>query len=147
MEIMGAVNITDPLVLQERALDLQYRARHLETELKVLRQGSREANKMKQKQKDLSKKILDAEKDDTDAQEKAKEAEKALEESMRADIMQKDATQQKHYAYQREKEQLETEFSMRLEQIQENMNMLDKKHFDLTQFNIFSKQEKETIKN
>jgi len=46
MEIMGAVNISDPLVLQERALDLQYRARHLETELKVLRAGSKNAKKM-----------------------------------------------------------------------------------------------------
>ena len=41
MEIMGAVNITDPLVLQERALDLQYRSRRLEQELKVLRQSDK----------------------------------------------------------------------------------------------------------
>lgn len=47
MEIMGAVNISDPLVLQERALDLQYRARYLETELKVLRAGAKNANKLK----------------------------------------------------------------------------------------------------
>lgn len=66
---------------------------------------------------------------------------------MRSELLQKDQVQQQHYAYQRQKEQLEAEYAMRLEQIQDNMNMLDKKHFDLTQFNIFSKQEKETMKN
>jgi hypothetical protein len=35
--IMGAININDPLVLEEKILDLQYRNRHLESELKVLR--------------------------------------------------------------------------------------------------------------
>jgi len=36
--VMGDVNITDPLELEERILDLQYRSRHLEGELKFLRQ-------------------------------------------------------------------------------------------------------------
>ena len=35
--IMGAININDPLVLEEKILDLQYRNRYLESELKVLR--------------------------------------------------------------------------------------------------------------
>ena len=36
---------------------------------------------------------------------------------------------------------------MRLEQIQQNLNMLDKKHFDLTQYNISLKQERDETKN
>ena len=62
-----------------------------------------------------------------------------MNEQMRAKLMENDKVQQQHYAYIRQKEQLETEYDMRLVEIQENMNMLDKKHFDLTQFNIFSK--------
>ena len=99
MEIMGTVNISDPLVLQERTLDLQYRSRHLEQELKILRQNNKEANKLKAKQKELSKRILDAEKDDADAVEKQKKAEKELEEQMRQELLQKDQIQQQHYAY------------------------------------------------
>ena len=38
IKMMGGVNIQDPLVLEERCLDLQYRNRRLESELKVLRQ-------------------------------------------------------------------------------------------------------------
>jgi hypothetical protein len=36
--IMGNVNIQDPLVLEEKILDLQYRTRHLDKELAVLKQ-------------------------------------------------------------------------------------------------------------
>lgn len=36
---------------------------------------------------------------------------------------------------------------MRLEQIQQNLNMLDKKHFDLTQYNLSLKQERDEVKN
>ena len=37
MAIMGDIKINDPLVLEERALDLAYRSKRLEQELKVLR--------------------------------------------------------------------------------------------------------------
>lgn len=36
---------------------------------------------------------------------------------------------------------------MRLEEVHKNMNMLEKKHFDLSQYNIAYKQEKDELKN
>lgn len=55
--IMGSINISDPLVLEEKILDLQYRNRHLEQELKMLRTQSGKSA-MKQQFKDISKKII-----------------------------------------------------------------------------------------
>lgn len=55
-KIMGNVKINDPLVLEERSLDLQYRNRRLESELKVLRQsgGKQTQHGMKAEFKRLS---------------------------------------------------------------------------------------------
>ena len=66
---------------------------------------------------------------------------------MRADLMAKDKVQQEFYRLQREKEISTQEYSMRLEQIQQNLNMLDKKHFDLSQYNMSLKQERDEVKN
>jgi len=48
---------------------------------------------------------------------------------------------------QREKEQLEEEYSMRLEQINQNLKMLDKKHFDVRQYILSLKQDRDEVKN
>ena len=66
---------------------------------------------------------------------------------MRAEVMQKDKVYQEHQALLREKEQQELEYSMRLDEIHKNLNMLDKKHFDMSQYNIAYKQERDELKN
>ena len=66
---------------------------------------------------------------------------------MKSDLMAKDKVQQEFYRLQREKEISSQEYSMRLEQIQQNLNMLDKKHFDLSQYNLTLKQERDEVKN
>ena len=58
-KLMGGVNISDPLVLEERILDLKYRNKHLESELKILRKQTGAVSK-KDLQK-MSKNILKAE--------------------------------------------------------------------------------------
>ena len=147
MAIMGNVNISDPLVLEERNLDLQYRNRHLEKELHVLRSQSGGADSLKAKQKALKKQILAAEAQDQEKIDKAKAEEAALEQEMRAELLQKDQIQQEFQALTREKEQSELEYSMRLDEIHKNLNMLDKKHFDMSQYNIAYKQERDELKN
>lgn len=76
---MGNVNISDPLVIEERNLDLQYRNRHLEKELHILRQQSKGANSIKAKQQALKKQILAAEAQDQEKIAKAKAEEARLE--------------------------------------------------------------------
>ena len=69
---MGGVNITDPLVLEERILDLQYRNRHLDKELRFLRAQSTDQTRQQKKIKELSKNILKLEAEDKEALEKKK---------------------------------------------------------------------------
>ena len=76
---MGGVNITDPLVLEERILDLQYRNRHLERELKFLRAQSTDQSRQQKKIKELSKNILKLEAEDKETIKNKKEAENNLE--------------------------------------------------------------------
>jgi hypothetical protein len=61
-KIMGGVRIHDPLVLEERILDLKYRNRHLEQELKVLRTSSGGDSKKALKQ--MAQKLLQKEKEE-----------------------------------------------------------------------------------
>lgn len=61
-KIMGGVRIHDPLVLEERILDLKYRNRHLEQELKVLRSSSGGDSKKALKQ--MAQKLLQKEKEE-----------------------------------------------------------------------------------
>ena len=50
MKLIGNVNVKDPLELEERILDLQFRNRRLEGELKVLRQQHKNNNKNAKKE-------------------------------------------------------------------------------------------------
>lgn len=77
--IMGGVNIADPLVLEERILDLQYRNRHLDKELRFLRAQSDASHAQKKKIKDISKKILVLEAEDEETKERQKLAEVNIE--------------------------------------------------------------------
>lgn len=61
---MGKTNIADPLALQEKSLDLLYRNRKIEEELKILRQTNVALNKkaIKDEQTKVAQKIISAEK-------------------------------------------------------------------------------------
>jgi len=58
---------------------------------------------------------------------------------MRKELLEKDKIQQEFYRVQREKEQVQAEYGMRLEEIQGNLSMLERKHFDICQYNIMMK--------
>lgn len=60
-KLMGGLNISDPLVLEERILDLQYRNRRIEKDLKVMRAQNEASIAQKKKMKEMSKKILELE--------------------------------------------------------------------------------------
>ena len=90
MKVMGGVNISDPLVIEERILDLQYRNRRLEQELKVLRQQPGGKQDKKKELKKMAEQLLAAEADDLEKTAKAKQVEKELEDKMRSDLMAKD---------------------------------------------------------
>lgn len=67
---MGGINITDPLVLEERILDMQYRNRHLEKELRVMRSQNEASVAQKKKMKEMSNKIIKLEEVDEKAKQK-----------------------------------------------------------------------------
>lgn len=146
-KLMGGVNITDPLVLEERVLDLQYRNRHLEKELKVMRaQNSDDGGAKKKKIKEISKKILQLEQEDELARQRKKEAEKNVESDLQKAFLAKDKVQQDLVKLEREKGQCTAEYAMRLEQIQQNLRMLEKKHDDVRQYILEMKKEREEVK-
>jgi hypothetical protein len=90
MKVLGGINIQDPLVLEERILDLQYRNRMLEKELKVLRQQPGGKSDTKKEIKKITKQILAAEADDLENTMKSKLKEDELDKKMRSDLMSKD---------------------------------------------------------
>ena len=81
-------------------------------------------------------------------QQKKQESEnqKGLRET-REKLLQEDMKIQEFRRLQREKDQLVEEYGVRLEQIQMNMKMLDKKHFDVRQYILTMKQERDEVKN
>lgn len=79
----------------------------------------------------MKKQILALEQQDAEKAAEAKKKEQELEKSMRKELLSKDKIQQDYYRLQREKDQVEQEYALRLEQIQQNLNMLDKKYFDI----------------
>lgn len=75
MAVLGGINIQDPLVLEERILDLQYRNRRLDSELKVLRQQPGGKHDKKKEYKKLAKQIVEAEAADAEKLEESKKKE------------------------------------------------------------------------
>ena len=76
----GLVALTDPLVIQERTLDLMYRSRKMEEELKVMRvTGDNKADEIKRAKKDIKK----AEKDFDAKSEASKRANEEAENHLR----------------------------------------------------------------
>lgn len=64
-EIMGELDIDDPLTLEERILDLQFRKRHLEKEVVLMRKQRKDQavflNKQKNEMQQVGKKIKEME--------------------------------------------------------------------------------------
>jgi hypothetical protein len=146
--LMQGVNITDPLELEEKILDLQYRNRHLEKELRVLKQQGNQSLANKKKIKELSKKILSLEGEDEAAkeQERQKREQLNLESELQKAILAKDRVQQDYHRLLREKDQCTEEYSMRLEQIQQELKILEKKHDDVRQYILSMKSERDEVK-
>jgi hypothetical protein len=73
--------------------------------------------------------------------------ERNFESAAQKEILNKDKVQQDYLKLCREKEQISSEYDLRLEQIQQNLKVLDKKHIDVRQYIIMMKQERDEIKN
>lgn len=84
-QLMGGIDVEDPIALQERILDFQFRNRKMESELKVLRKGR--LVQQKQELKNLSKDIVKAEAEDANKQSsKEAERDREMDEKRRADL-------------------------------------------------------------
>lgn len=88
-KIMGNVQIDDPLSLEERCLDFQYRNRKLESELKILKKqaGPKGKNGQTEEIKKLSKQIISAEQNDEETKQLRAKSERDMEEKLRAQML------------------------------------------------------------
>lgn len=87
-KIMGNVRIDDPLTLEERCLDLQYRNRKLEIDLRAVKKQAKAKGKEDKNDeiKKLSKQIRSAELDDEDRKQELAKSEREMEEKIRAQM-------------------------------------------------------------
>lgn len=81
LKIMGDIKVDDPLVLQERSLDLMYRNKRIEDELKVLRAQNTNKSQLDVEAaiKKTSKEILHAEKNQRGSKESVQQKEQEIE--------------------------------------------------------------------
>ncbi len=155
--IMQDINIDDPLILEERILDLKYRVKYLDKELHVLREANGEAGGMsykdlvKQKmrgpmQKKYADKIKLLEGRLTDKMKTTFGFKMEVEAKINENLLAKDKVNQDYYDLQRQKDRLVNEHTMRLDQIMQHVNDLDLRLNEHTQFCLQLKSEREQIR-
>ncbi|CDW82059.1 ef hand family protein [Stylonychia lemnae] len=156
-QIMQNVDIDDPLILEERILDLRYRSERIEKELEFLRETSaneqgidlkeRIRRKMKNPmEKKYANKILALESRLANKISNTMFEKIMLEDKIKQSLMAKDQVQQDYYDARRVKDRLATEFDMRLETISGSLNVLDQKLNEVTQLNMVLKTERDVFK-
>ena len=145
-ELMGdkLFGLRDPLLIQERTLDLMYRGRKMEEELKVLRvtNGDKLAE-VKRAKADIKK----AEAGFEEKSQASKRANEEVESKLKETMFQQDEIKQKFDALERRKEQQDNEYSLRLTEISGALKMNEQKYNDLSQYYIMMKGQCEESKN
>eukprot|EP00347_Sterkiella_histriomuscorum_P000238 403376652 len=155
--IMQNIDIDDPLILEERILDLRFRSQRLERELEIMRETSGEEQgfnykdrvrrKMKNPmQKKFADKILNLEERLNNKVSNILFEKIHIENKIQQSLMAKDQVHQDFYEAQRIKERIDIEYEMRLQQIQDNLNIQDHKLNDATQLSLMIKGDRENLK-
>lgn len=137
-KIMGNVKIDDPLSLEERCLDFQYRNRKLESDLRMLKKqaGSKGKSGQNDDIKKLSKQILSAEQDDEETKQQRAKSEREMEEKLRAQMLDRQKIKSEFEEISKRKKDLQSANSQELDDLSYRVNLLDTEHNELCRHNI-----------
>ena len=147
VKLMGNVNIPDPLSLEERVLDLQFRNRRLENEVRDLRH---QAATKKQAQKDMKKmaeRILQLEEADEKKLRERKAKETELDAKMRRELLARAQVKHDLERLEKETQQLERQQREQADEDHQELTGYERRHQKAVRQIVDAKQARDELES